>query len=165
MLRTSIDFMKENSFTLTKAKSRRYPAQTITDMDYAGDIALLAITPAQAQSQLHSQERAAGGIRLHMNADKTEFMCFNQRGDLSTRNGMSLKLVDKFIYLRSSVSSTEIGINTRLAKVLTANDRLSVILKVKGSSFQALVVSILIYGCTKWTLTARTEKKLEGNCT
>ena len=37
VLRTSIDLMKENGFTLTKERSRRYPAQTITDMDYADD--------------------------------------------------------------------------------------------------------------------------------
>ena len=33
MLRTSIDKMKENGFKLTKERSRKYPAQTITDAD------------------------------------------------------------------------------------------------------------------------------------
>ena len=36
--------MKENDFTLEKARSRWYPAQTIMDVDYADDIALLAST-------------------------------------------------------------------------------------------------------------------------
>ena len=45
------------------------------------------------------------GIRLHVNAHKTEYLCFNQRGDISTLNSSSLKLVDKFTYLGSSVSS------------------------------------------------------------
>ena len=44
----SLDLMKENGFKL--ARSRRYPVQTITDADYANDIALLANTPAQAES-------------------------------------------------------------------------------------------------------------------
>ena len=69
MLRTSVDLMKENGFTLAKARSRQYPAQTITDVDYADDIALLANTPTQAQSLLHSLEGAAGGIGLHVNAE------------------------------------------------------------------------------------------------
>ena len=56
-------------------------------------------------------------------------MCFNQRGDVSTRNSSSLKLVDKFTYLRSSVSSTENDINTWLAKAWTAIDNISVIWK------------------------------------
>ena len=56
-------------------------------------------------------------------------MCFNQRGDISTLNDSSLKLVDKFIYQGSNVSSTETDINTRLAKACTAIDRLPVIWK------------------------------------
>ena len=129
VLRTSIYFMKENSFKLAKKRSRRYPAQTIMYMDYANDIVLLANSSAQAESLLHSLEWAAGGIGLHVNADKTKYMCFNQRGNISTLKGGPLKLVDKFTYLRSSVSSTEKEINMWLAKVWTAIDRLSVIWK------------------------------------
>ena len=36
---------------------------------------------------------------------------------------------------------------------------------MKRSFFQAAVVSILLYGCTTWTLTKRLEKKLEDNYT
>ena len=36
---------------------------------------------------------------------------------------------------------------------------------MKCSFFQAAVVSILLYGCTTWTLTQRLEKKLDGNYT
>ena len=35
----------------------------------------------------------------------------------------------------------------------------------KCSFFQAAVMSILLYGCTTWTLTKRLEKKLDGNYT
>ena len=88
--------MKKNGFTLEKARCRRYSAQTIMDTDYTDDIALLANTSALAESLLHSLEQAAGGIGLHVNADKTEYMCFNQNqtGDISTLIGGSLKLVD-----------------------------------------------------------------------
>ena len=37
--------------------------------------------------------------------------------------------------------------------------------KMKRSFFQAAVVSILLYGCTTWTLTKRLERKLDGNYT
>ena len=37
--------------------------------------------------------------------------------------------------------------------------------KMKCSFFQAVVVSILLYGCTTWMLTKRLEKKLDGNYT
>ena len=71
--------------------------------------ALLANAPAQAETLLHSLERTAAGIGLHANAHKTEYMCFNQTGNISELNGSSLKLFDKFTYLRSSVSSTKKG--------------------------------------------------------
>ena len=41
-----------------------------------------------------------------------EYMYFNQRGNIFTPNGASLKLVDKFTYLKSSISSTENDTNT-----------------------------------------------------
>ena len=37
--------------------------------------------------------------------------------------------------------------------------------KMKRSFFQTAVASILLYGCTTWTLTKRLEKKLDGNYT
>ena len=111
VLRMSIDLMKENGFKLTKERSRRYPAQTITAADHANYIALPTNTPAQAETLLHSLKQAVGGIGLHVNANKTEYMCFNQRGDIFTRKGGPLKLVNKFTYLGSCVSSTEKDIN------------------------------------------------------
>ena len=92
-------------------------------------------------------------------------MCYNQTGNITTLDGASLKLVDKFTYLGSSVTSTEKDIDTRLTKAWTAIDRLSIIWKsdltdkIKHSFFQAAVVLILLYGCTTWTLTKRLEKK------
>ena len=121
--------MKENGFKLAKERSRRYHAQTITDADYADDITLLANTHAQAEILRHSLERAAAGIGLHVNADKTEYMCFNQRGDTSTLKGGPLKLEDKFPYLVSIFSSIKKEINTQVAKAWTAINRLSTIMK------------------------------------
>ena len=114
---------------------------------------------------MYKDERAAAGIGLHVNAHKIEYTCFNQAGDIS------LKLVNKFTYLRSRVSSTEKDIDTRLTKAWTAIDKLSIIWKsnladkMKRSFFQVAVVSILLYGCTTLTLTKRLEKKLDGNYT
>ena len=56
-------------------------------------------------------------------------------------------------------------------KAWTAIDSLSIIWKsdltdkLKCSFFQTAVVSILLYGCTTWTLTKRLDKKLDGNYT
>ena len=59
----------------------------------------------------------------------------------------------------------------RLAKEWTVINRLLVIWKsdltdkMKRSFFQAAVFSILLYGCTTWTLTKKKKKKLDGNYT
>ena len=156
-----------NGFTLTKERTRRYPAKTITDVNYADDIALQTNAPAQAENPATLSGTSRCRHRsLCQCTQKTEYMCFNQIGDISTLNGSSLKLVDKFAYLGSSVSLTETDIDTRLAKAWTAIDSLSVIWKsdltdkIKCSFFQAADVLILLYGCTTWTLTERMEKSL-----
>ena len=82
------------------------------DADYANDIALQPVA-----------------LGLHVNTDKTEYMCFNQRGDISTLKGGPLKLVDKFTYFENNITSTENDINMQLAKAWTAVDRLSIIWK------------------------------------
>ena len=91
-------------------------------------------------------------------------MLSSNRRHFHTRRNLS---EDKF----SSVSSTEKDIDTWLTKSWTAIDKLSIIWKsdltdkMKRSFFQAVIVSILLYGCTTWTLTKRLENKLDGNYT
>ena len=99
-------------------------------------------------------------------------MCFNPRGDISTLNGSSLKLLDEFTYLGNSISSAETDINTWPAKAWTAIDRLSVIWKsdltdkMKCVFFQKAVVSILlVWMHTTWMLTKCMEKKLDASYT
>ena len=125
-LQRSIDLRKENGFTLKLRKK-----QTISCRNFyrrrqhqtpAGVFALLANTPAQAESLLLRLEQTAEGIDLHVNAYKTEYMCFKW-GAISTLNGRPLEL-DKFTYLGSNISSTESDVSTCLEKTWTAIDRL-----------------------------------------
>ena len=67
---------------ITKARSRRYPAETLTDADYADDIALLPYIPTVTKFLLYSQ--AAGGISLHVNAKKTDYVYFNNKKETSS---------------------------------------------------------------------------------
>ena len=159
--------MKENVYKQTKERSRRHSAQRCRPRRWQRFWQMH--TPI-AETPLHSLERAAADIGLHVNAHNTVYMSFNQTGGITTRNGSSLKLVDKFTYLWSSVSLTETDINTRLAKAWTAIDRLSVIwksdlIKWNTGSYKQRVMSILLYGCTTWTLHKGMEKNLDGNYT
>ena len=72
--------MKENDFTLKKAWSWWYPAETIADEDYVDDRVLLVNTPTQTESLQPAPRIAAGGIGLLVNINKTEYLCFNKEG-------------------------------------------------------------------------------------
>ena len=61
------NLIQENIFTLKKARSRRYPTETITDSDYADDIAIFVNTLTKAKSLLPRLGRAADGIYPHVN--------------------------------------------------------------------------------------------------
>ena len=84
-----------------------------------------------------------------------------------------INLILKFIvvFFLLYIRSTEKDIDTKLTKAWTAINRLLIIWKsdltdkMKRSFFQAAVTSILLYGCTSWTLTKWLEKKLDGNYT
>ena len=65
------------------------------DADYVDDLAHLANIQAKAESLLHSIEQAIGGIRLCVNVNKTECMCFTRKGAISIRSGKPLKLMDQ----------------------------------------------------------------------
>ena len=112
----SIDLIKENSFTIKNSRSRQSSAETLKDADYADDLVFLINTPSQIKSQQHSLDQAAKVIGLYMNTNKTEYMCFKQKGTISTLHGRPQKLVDKFTYLSSNISSTESDVNLHQAK-------------------------------------------------
>ena len=129
----------------------------MTDHDYKDDLVLLTNTSAQAEPLLHSLELAVGGIGLYVNANKSEYMCFKQ-GTISTLSGKHLKLVDQFPHLSSNISPTEKDVNIHLLKGWNLIHGLSIpwksdlLDKIKLGFFQAVAVSILLYGCITWML-------------
>ena len=131
VLRKALDKNLDLGFTLTKQKSRRHPAKTITDADYADDLAVLADYLKDATSLLHSVETTAREIGLYVNADKTEFICLNQdtSDGMKSLNGKKISQVDDFKYLGSYIASTEHDIDIRLKKAWGALNGMNVIWK------------------------------------
>ena len=117
-----------NGFTLKKWRSWRYSTQTITDADYADDLALLANTSTLNPCSI-VWKRHQAVLALHTNTEKTEYTCLNQNQttDISTLPGGSFKLVDTFTYLGSSVLSTENLFDTWLVKAWPVIDRILVV--------------------------------------
>ena len=96
---------------------------------------------------------------------------FNQDATISTLNGKPLKLVDQFTYLGSNISSTEREVDKRIGNAWTAINWLTIIWtsdfseKIKLELFQTVAMSIILFGCNRWTLTKHWKKKLDGNYT
>ena len=172
VLRKSIDCNTELGLTITERKSTRYPAVNITDADYADDIAITTNNLREANLLLHSIEKSAKEIGLHINVYKTEYMTFNQHNTIiyvmSSQNGDRIKQVNYFKYLGSYIASTEHDINVRIGKDWYALNQITNIWKsrlsknLKRNFFRATVESVLVYGAITWTLTSTLEKKIDG---
>ena len=113
VLRISVDTWNEYGLALELARSR-FSTKKITDADYADDLALLSDNSYNAQKLLHILEQSAAFIGLHVNATKTEYMCYKQDSPIETLNKTPLKKVDDFVYLGSNIISTEKNVLIRI---------------------------------------------------
>ena len=171
ILRTSIDLHKDLGLTLQKSRGRRYPTITISDADYADDLALFADSCNDAEKLLHVLEEKANSVGLRVNIRKTQNFNINTDNKVRYVNGTQLKYVDNFTYLGSEISSMDKEIKIRIAKSWNALDKLSSIWKsnltatLKRNFFRAVVESVLLYGSEAWTLTTKLERKLDGTYT
>ena len=88
-------------FKLDNKRSRQHKPAIITDFDFTDDIALVTEEINQAEEFLQRVQNSAARIRLHLNADKTEFICFNQEQE-SVLNTIGNDKI-KFMALSTSV--------------------------------------------------------------
>ena len=156
-------------FTLEQRRSCRHPAVKISDLDFADDIALILDQIEEAQNTLLRVEEAAAKVGLHLNADKTEAIIYNQDADeIKTRNGETIKNVGDFKYLGAWIDDSVTDIKSRKAQAWVACNKLSKIWKsslqksLKIRLFRATVESIYLYGSEAWSINKTTEKSIDG---
>ena len=87
-------------------------------------------------------------------------------------NGQTLEEVDQFKYLGSTQTKDGTSVKEvkiRLAQAHSAMARLAILWKNKAISFptkivlyRSLVLSVLLYGCEGWTLTADLERRIQA---
>ena len=144
---------------------------TLSDLDFAHDIALLSNQLREAQELLSRVERVCGKVGVHLNPKKTEFFAFNIEEHialLETINGAPLKRVVDFKYLGSRMESTEKDIKTRKALAWKALHDMKgiwkrqLLKKLKLRFFHAAIETILLYGCEAWSLAKAMTKSLDG---
>ena len=174
-MRIAIDGQSERlGFTIEKRQSRRVGPKTLTDVDFADDIALLSDGLEEASELLQRVETVAESVGLKINVGKTKMMSFHLCGtssNLKNTSGDTIEEVDDFLYLGSWIQSTDRDIQVRKAKAWAAIHKLK---NVWGSNlskhlkirlFIAACESVLLYGAETWTLTKAQEKSLDGTYT
>ena len=117
-------------------------------------------------------------IGLSINTAKTELMKLRaQDNRYMSIGGSNLREVDSFVYLGSRISKDgdiRPEINIRIGKASSAfnclknvwkQDRISIATKLK--LFNAIVISVLLYGCESWKGLKEVEdriRRFESNC-
>jgi hypothetical protein len=153
--------------------SSDYPP--ITDLDFADDAALLADSLDVFKSALEVFSHEAGKLGLQVSWAKTKVQSLSpwtQTPDDLVIGTEKVEAVTDFTYLGSVISqdctstrdvNRRIGIASstmgRLRKIWSSK-RLS--LKTKLRLYNSLVISVIMYGASAWTLTSALSKRLDA---
>jgi hypothetical protein len=156
----------------------RVGRERVMDLDFADDVALLADTWLVLVGLVVRMEEVTQRFGINISVKKSEVMCIGRGAenlnveDLEFR-GQTMKQVEEFIYLGSTVTSDGKFVRymerrkagaTRAFGVLRRRvwGRREISLKVKMKIFNAVVLPVLLYGATAWALTQAEEKKLDA---
>ena len=92
MRQTYMGREEELGFTLERRRSRRTPPVTVTDLDFADDLAIITEEIDQAQEILNRLESEAGNVGLSCNAKTKVLQVFNHDSpvEVSIKNGTTL---------------------------------------------------------------------------
>ena len=153
--------------------------RTITNLRFADDIDALAgkeddlvklinHLDTTSTKKKNKQTKKNG---MEISAEKTKLMTNNIKGiSLDVRiGGQKLETVQSFKYLGSVVTDegSKQEILSRIAQTIGALTKLKTIWKDKNIALsskirlmRSLVISIFLYACETWTLTAELEKKI-----
>ena len=148
------------------------PWLQLDDIDFADDVALLSHSTRQMQDKTDDLNVTSKKLGLDIHAIKSKVMRNSKAADTGVSlNGNLLEFVDIFCYLGSMVDSTggtEADIKARIGKARTSFAQLKKIWKssiisrkTKMRLFNALVMTVLLYGCQTWKATKGTIKKVQ----
>ena len=148
------------------------PWLQLDDIDFANDVALLSHATRQMQDKSDDLDVTSKKLGLGIHTVKSKVMRNSRVADTGVSpNGNLLEFVDIFCYLGSMVDSTggtEADIKARIGKARTAFTQLKKIWrssvisrKTKMRLFNALVMTVLLYGCQTWKTTKGTIKKVQ----
>ena len=165
-----IDWIMKNVTERNNTWIRWKFMEKLEDLDFADDIALLSSNFQHMQTKVSKLNNYARKTGLKINSKKTEVLRINSKSNSNiTIAGQQLNEVDK--YMGAIISNQGGGgedINSRIRKAMGSFMKLKQIwnsnkltLRTKLRLFQALVRSVLFYGCETWKINDSDNKKLD----
>jgi hypothetical protein len=150
------------------------PHDTITDLDYADDIALFATSYTELQHVLSRIDTVSKSVGLKINAEKSKIFssCIPDVEKIPVKVGdQSLEEVISFKYLGSTIRPNGQCVDEITARIDAARkaffqlkkslwSRREISLFTKIRVYKATVRTILMYSCETWPLRAEDERRL-----
>ena len=146
----------------------------ITNLRFADDIDGLAGTKSELKNLVSNIDNTSRAYGMEVSEEKTKIMTNNiADGSIEdiTVNGQQLETVDKFKYLGAQVTDegSKPEILARIAQATSALAKLNPIWKDKNIKMdtkvrllRSLVMSIFLYACESWTLSAEMERRISA---
>ena len=149
--------------------------RNITNLRFADDIDALAEEEQELEALVESLDKTCTRYKMEISAEKTKLMRISANGiqrEIKV-TGQKLGTVTRFKYLGAVVSDdgSKPEVLSRIAQAIAALTKLkpiwrdnSISLGSKVKLMRSLVISIFLYACESWTLTAEleTEKRTQA---
>ena len=147
--------------------------RNITNLRFADDIDALAEEEQELEALVESLDKTCTRYKMEISAEKTKLMTNSANGiqrEIKVK-GQKLGTVTSFKYLGAVVSDdgSKPEILSRIAQATAALTKLKPIwrdnnisLGSKVKLMRSLVISIFLYACESWTLTAELEKRTQA---
>ena len=147
--------------------------RNITSLRFADDIDALAEEEHELEALVESLHKTYTRYKMEISAEKTKLMTNSANGiqrEIKVK-GQKLGTVTSFKYLGAVVSDdgSKPEVLSRIAQVTAALTKLKPIwrdnnisLGSKVKLMHPLVISIFLYACESWTLTAELEKRTQA---
>ena len=175
VMKTTVD-AQNTGLTLIPRRSSRYPKETLSDLDYADDIALFEENEQNMAETTEAIRKSASRLGLMMSYKKTEILPVGQPSSYMPTVPLgdegNINVVAHFKYLGAYCSADGTNtkeLNCRIGKAAGAFRELDKIWKdryinlpTKMQIYNACVLSTLLYGAECWTLKDRDEKRLDA---
>ena len=144
--------------------------RNITNLRFADDVDALAEEEQELEALVESLDKTCTRYKMEISAEKTKLMTNSANGirrEIKVK-GQKLGTVTNFKYLGAVVSDdgSKQEVLSRIAQALTKLKPIwrdnNICLGSKLKLMRSLVISIFLYTCESWTLTAELEKRTQA---